>query len=313
MTDRLPIIAAFDGSSGSNAALRYAAWRAKALGRPLSVVHVVPMFFPVAGLGLLDAPYPPQQFEEIGQGIVDDAVAIGRGLLPRGTVTGQLLNGPSIAALVEAARSGYEIVLGADHMPLIARIAIGSAVSGVAAESPVPVIVVPDFWSAHSPQDRRILVAIQDYNHVPREFVRAAFDLARERSCSLEFIHVWELPTKYAEVVDSLMDFPAWQEAVDQRIRAAVADIHSEYADIRFSVIAAQGRPVEEIQKHTAKAALLLVAREPRHVPHFGHTGRTLLRTSPCPVEVIPLPAPNAGALDGSRGDGDLVHASPSA
>jgi nucleotide-binding universal stress UspA family protein len=292
MTDRLPIIAAVDGSSGSNAALRYAAWRASTLQRPLSVVHVVPMFLPVAGVGLLGVPYAPQEFEDIGRGIVDDAVAVGQALLPGGTVTGRLTSGSPIVGLVDAARSGYEIVLGADHMPLIARIAIGSAVSGVSAESPIPVIVVPDFWSAHSPDERRIVVGIHDYNHVPQEFVRAAFELARERRCSLEFIHVWELPTKYAEVVDSLMDFPAWQQAVDHRVRAAVAAVHGEYPDIRFSVVAAQGRAVEEIHKHTAKANLLLLAREPHHAPYFGHIGRTLLRTSPCPVEVIPLHAP---------------------
>lgn len=296
MTDQLPIIAAFDGSSGSNAALRYAAWRASVTGRPLSIVHVVPMFFPVAGLGLLSAPYPPPEFQDIGRGIVDDAVAIGRALLPHGTVSGELLNGPAIPSLVDAARSGYEIVLGADHMPLIARIAIGSAVSGVASESPVPVIVVPDFWSAHTPEERRIVVGIQDYNHVPQALVRAAFELARERGCSLEFIHVWELPTKYAEVVDSLMDFPAWQKAVVDLIGSAVADVHSEYADIRFTVTAAQGRPVEVIQEHTPKATLLLLGREPHHGPHFGHTGRTLLRTAPCPVEVIPIPRPDHDA-----------------
>lgn len=300
MTDRLPIIAAVDGSSGSNAALRYAAWRATTLGRPLAVVHVVPMFLPVAGLGVLEAPYPPQEFEDIGRGIVDDAVAMGRALVPQGTVTGKLVSGPSVAGLVDAARSGYEIVLGADHMPLIARIAIGSAVSGVASSSAIPVIVVPDFWSAHTPEDRRIVVGIQDYNNVPQALVRAAFEIARERSCSLEFIHVWELPTKYAEVVDSLMDFPAWQGAVDHRIRTAVADMHAEYADIRFSVIADQGRPVDAIQKHTSNATLLLLGREPHHSPHFGHIGRTLLRTSPCPVEVIPLPAsaPTRAAAD---------------
>ena len=94
----------------------------------------------------------------------------------------------------------------------------------------------------------------------------------------------------------------------------------SDLADIRFSVVSRQGRPVEMIQNHAAKAALLLLGREPHHPPHFGHTGRTLLRTSPCPVEVIPLPThPRAAAEsitenhDTTRAIGDLVPTNPPA
>lgn len=290
MTDRLPVVVGVDGSSGSNAALRYAAQRAKEFGRPLKLIHVAPTFIPAAGLGALGAPYLPQEFEEVGRMILDDALTVGRGLLPRGQVSGRLLSGPIVAELVAAAHRAYEVVLGADHMPLIARIAIGSAVSGVAAGSPVPVIVVPDFWSAQITHTQRIVVGIRDPAQVSAPLVRAAFQLAREQHCTLDFVHVWDLAPRYASIIDTLADYPAWQAAVEHHIRRAIAPIHREFPDVAYVVTPTHGQPVPVLHERAAEAALLLLAREPHHTAHFGHTGRTLLRTSQCPVEVIPLP-----------------------
>lgn len=294
MNDRRPVLAAVDGSSGSNAALRYAAERAHVLGRPLDLVHVSPTFLPAAGMGALGAPYLPEEFADVGRDILDDAATVARGLLPGEDVRTHLVSGSATAGLVQAANHAYEIVLGADHMPLIARIAVGSAVSGVASGSQVPVIVVPDYWTASAPGDARIVVAIQHYEHPSAELLRASFELGVEHGARLEFVHVWDLPRKYAEVVDSLTDYPAWQTAVRHMIERAAAQFAAEFPTVRYSVTAMHGQPVPMLREAAAEARLLVLAREAHHAPHFGHVGRTLLRVSACPVEVIPLRRPVA-------------------
>lgn len=289
MTDRLPVLAAIDGSSSGNAALRYAAERARQLSRPLALVHVAPTFLPVAGLGVVGMPYLPEEFATIGRDILDEALATARALMPDAKVSGRLLSGPSTAALVGAADRAFEIVLGADHMPLIARIAIGSTTSGVASGSRVPVVIVPDYWSSATPSDPRIVVAIQEYAEPSTQLLHAGFELASEHQASLEFVHVWDLPPTYSEVVDSLTDYPAWHEAVRHKIERAAAGIAYDFPDVSYSVTATQGRPLPTLRDASVDARLLILGREPHHTAHFGHVGRTLLRIAACPVQVIPL------------------------
>lgn len=297
MNENLPIVVGVDGSTGSDAAVRYACAQAHDSGRPVELVHVPPMYFPT-GFGLYGVPFLPPEFALVGREILAEAAELAHETLPAGQVTTKLLEGNRAGALNAAAEQAYELVLGADHSPAIEAYGTGSVVAGVAAGSQVPVVVVPEGWSATSAHGERIVVGIKDYERIPPELLRAAFTAARDLHATLDLVHVWPLPKRYRRAVERLPEYPAWAWNVQQEVARAIGSLADEYPEVPFGVTSVSGHPADVLRSRSEGAALLLLARRSEHLPHFGLTGHHLLRASSCPTEVVPVA--HASALSSS-------------
>lgn len=289
--DTRPIVVGVDGSDGSAAAIRYGADRAYASGRGLHLVHVAPVFIPLAGAAPLGTSYLPQDFDAVGRAVLAEAVEYARALMPSDRLTSALAVGARSAGLLHESRHASEIVLGEDRTPLLERISFGSMVAQVCGHSPVPVTCVPESWRPERPE--LVVVGIHDYNHISLDLIRAGFVAAQERAGLIEFIHVWDLPPTYGRMVDSVMDFPRWRTMVEHFVQKAVADAVGSSAGA-FEVRAVHGHPSHELHERSREATLLLLGhhRTGGFFDHLGGTGRALLRTSDCPVEVLPVSDP---------------------
>ncbi|BBH18394.1 universal stress protein [Nocardioides baekrokdamisoli] len=289
--DTRPIVVGVDGSDGSAAAIRHGADRAYASGRGLHLVHVAPVFIPMSGAAPMGTPYLPQDFDTVGKAVLAEAVEYARALMPSERLTSTLTVGSRSSGLLHEARHASEIVFGEDRTPFLERISFGSMVAQVCAHSPVPVTCVPESWRPDRPE--LVVVGIHDYNHISLELVRAGFAAAQERAAGIEFIHVWDLPPGYGRMVDSVMDFPRWRTMVEHFVAKAVIEAVGHDAGA-FDVRAVHGHPSHELQDRSREATLILLGhhRNGGFFDHLGGTGRALLRTSDCPVEVLPVSDP---------------------
>lgn len=290
MTDQLPIVVGVDGSPGCAAAVRYGASRALKLDRPLRLVHVRPSYVPPSGLGAPGMAFMPLELEDVARQILSDAEEVARETLRVDQITTQCLDGNPAAGLDSAAMHGHELVLGTDHSTLLERYYFGSVVGAVAGEAAVPLTVVPDSWTSTPSADARIVVGIKDYERIPQGLLGAAFEAAHAEHMGLEFVHVWNVPRKYGEAIGTLLELPAWQWNVEQEVKKAIGDLADEFADVSFRMTTTYGNPAKILRDHSSGAALMLIARPPHWVRHFGHTTHSLVRDTGCPIRIVPVP-----------------------
>lgn len=288
MSETRPIVVGIDGSEGSTAALRYAAARAARTGRQLRLVHVAPAYLPVVATFPLADAYVPPALEGVGQAILDEAVDEARDLVPSDQVESKLFVDARVPALLAASNEAAELILGGDDSAMIERVTVGSLISAVAARAHVPVITVPSTWSA-STDGPRVVAGIEDYENPSPEMLRVAFRVASERGASIEFVHVWDIPSGYARTVASILDLNGWHDTVRHNIETAAADARREFPEVQYSITVQHGHPATVLRDRSKGADLLLVVRHRHGLRHFGSTGRALLHTNTCPVAVVPI------------------------
>jgi nucleotide-binding universal stress UspA family protein len=140
-----PIVVGFDGSVGSESALRWAAQEALYRGAPLRVVHAweaPPQL--VAGAGWV----PPDgaRLEELAQaarGRLDTALAALANELRGLDVEPRAEHGPASAVLLDASTDAALLVVGTRGHGGFTGLLLGSVGQQVAQHAPCPVAVIP--------------------------------------------------------------------------------------------------------------------------------------------------------------------------
>jgi nucleotide-binding universal stress UspA family protein len=290
------IIVGVNNTPGSYAALRFAAQEAKRRRTGVHLVHVVPNYVPLIPM----APVVPSDLEETGRAIVVRAVEQMTALLPDEPLANTVLHGARVPTLVGAAEGAPMIVLGHEERSTLERLVTGSTVAGVASRAACPVVVVPAAWEP-ADEKRPVVVGIKSTQH-SHGLVRRAFEVASLRGCGVVFVHAWELPQEYDDLITARVDSEEWSRNARRSIEESLPPLREAYPDVPVEVRARHGQPARVLQQATEDADLLLLARRSHAFPfgHLGGTGRTLLRGSHCPVEVLP-PA------DAPVDTGDLV------
>lgn len=298
MNDSRPVLVCVDGSPSMPAAVRYAAVAARRLDRSLELLHVALDYLPMAALAPLAAAPATEDFAAIAEQTLSAAEALARDLLPADRVARVLVTGDRGYRITEASKGAALVVLGDDREPTLERMAFGSLIAEVAAGSEVSVVTVPEGWSepvaetmpSGDRSTRRILVGIKDYEKIPEELMLRAFELAHRQHAVLELVHVWDMAPTYGQVVASLMDMPAWTALVEDHLDAATTLARAAYPGVVVATTVTYGRPAQVLRELSRRADLVLLAR-PRHdvLHHLGSTGRSLLRSVLCPVEVLPV------------------------
>lgn len=312
MNDSHPVLVCVDGSASTAAAVRYGAVVALRLDRPLELLHVAPDYLPIAALAPLAAPLSHESFQAIGEKILADAEVLSHELLDADRVSCVLHTGDRGHRIVEAAQGATIVVLGDDREPAFDHLAFGSLIAEVASAADVPVVTVPAGWAepvsettpAGERPSRRILLGIKDPRRVPEDLMLRAFELAHRQLAVLELVHVWDMAQTYGEVVASLIDFPGWKAMVEDEIDASTTLARAAYPGVTVVTTVAYGRPARVLRELSRHADLVLVARRPHDViRHLGSTGRSLLRSVVCPVEVLPVIERSAAPQDGAQSD----------
>jgi nucleotide-binding universal stress UspA family protein len=290
MTDqRRPgrVVAATSGTPASRAAVAYAARRARESGVPLELVHVVPAYFPVGPLPTV----PDVQVRRTAQDVLDRACDLAEETVPGLTVTTHLVMGSRVDALVRHSEDAALLVVGAAPQGMLERVWTGSTVTGIAARSTCPVVVVPTM-PPHLAPTGRILVGLKRPRHADR-LLESAFAQADQAHAQLVVVHAWHLMSPYDDAITVRAGDPAWTTEQTLLIEERLIDLRMAHPEVEVQVDLVHGQAAYALVTQSTQADLLLISR-PAHggvLHHLGATARAVLRESACPVGVVP-PAP---------------------
>ena len=283
-----PVVVGVDGTDEGRRALRYGIGLARAFDAPLRLVHV-------RQENVLLAPMlpmvPDPTLLEVAQDVLDEAVRDARemgwtGVGPEAVVA----NAPRVAAIVDAAHDGRCIVLGTrssrtDHL------LTGSTSNGVAAHADVPVVCVPGAWDP----DVRFHQVTVGFDGSPDSVpvVEAAAGPALALDSPVRVLHAWRPLEQYDAAIGGHSFAQRWEQETRAAVEKMVEPVRAKHPNVKFDLELRYERPVVALHTSSQDSDLLVIGRHGRHVrfgPRLGTTARTVIRTSACPVLVVPTP-----------------------
>lgn len=283
-----PVVVGVDGTDEGRRALRYGIGLARAFDAPLRLVHV-------RQENLLLAPMlpmvPDPTLLEVAQDVLDEAVRDARemgwtGVGPEAVVA----NAPRVAAIVDAAHDARCIVLGTrssrtDHL------LTGSTSNGVAAHADVPVVCVPGAWDP----DVRFHQVTVGFDGSPDSVpvVEAAAGPALALDSPVRVLHAWRPLEQYDAAIGGHSFAQRWEQETRGAVEEMIEPVRAKHLNVKFDVELRYERPVVALHTSSQDSDLLVIGRHGRHVrfgPRLGTTARTVIRTSACPVLVVPTP-----------------------
>lgn len=278
------------GHHGSDAAVEFAVAEAHRTDSPVHLVQVMRLPDTVEYAGIYAAAVKDAD-AEIEQALASTRKLVADAATP---VSGERIeDGSLVDQLVRRADSGRMIVLQHRRLGTLHRIVTGSTTNGVAAKAAVPVVSVPDDWSASA--DRTLVtVAVQDMDEAAW-LLRAGFEQARSRKADLVVLHAWWLASGYdVAVVDDAMR-QDWDARSREALDPALSALKEEFPDVEVTVQVRHAPPAEAILDAAVGSALLVLGRRHHLLPlgsHLGPVARAALHHSTCPVLMVP-PAPH--------------------
>lgn len=284
MTHQNSVCVGVDGTDGGTAAVRYAAAEAARLGVGLHLMHVIAMTVPITPV----FPLMPVDLDPIGREILRDGELVAAGVLSSTQVTTSLHHGSPVASLVQAAEGSGVVVLGRQRRSLIERLLTGSTASTVGARSSTPVVVVPPGWTPRT-ERFHVVAGLRSTDHA-EALARRALEIAAERDGRVTFVHAWELPSQYDDLIAERIDQEAWTRSATASIRESLEGLRGSWPEVPVEVHVVHGQAARVLQRESKQADLLLLSRREHAFPsgHLGGTVRALLRDSLCAVEVVP-------------------------
>lgn len=281
------LVVGVDGTPASANAVRYAMAHAARSGGKVDVFHVVqdnePMGYPIPFPELMDAGRAAlestlHQVGQAGHTSAEDAVVPH---LERGAV---------VKTLIRAGRTAHAIVVGNDRRSLAIRLLTGNVSTGLASRATVPVVSVPDSWSA----DRVagvVVAAVKDPAH-SEALMAEAFNVARRAGSRLVVLHAWRFPAAYDDlIVTDPASLAEWSERSRHELEGLVEPWQRRYPDVEVELRVVHDHPANALVSASQDADELVVARRAHGFPAattLGSTARTVLLHALCPVRVVP-------------------------
>jgi nucleotide-binding universal stress UspA family protein len=165
----------------------------------------------------------------------------------------------------------------------------GGTPAALASRAECPVVVVPSTWTA-GPAPGRIVVAMKSRTHA-RELLSHAFDIAEDRGGRIVVVTAWELFDPTMDRQEARDHAAEWEAEGTRVLEGLVEEWRRSYPKVPVDLRVTHGRAATVLEHASADADLLLLARHQHFVPPYGRLGSTahrVLRTSRCPVEVVP-------------------------
>ena len=235
--------------------------------------------------------------------VLDRAEREARELAPDLSVSTCLLDGRRVRAIVDAAADAQLVVVGRETRHGLERVRTGSTTAGVASAARCPVIVVPGDWQPRegAGEDRTVVVGIRRVEGAP-DLMATAYAWASSRGASITVVHAWEMADNYLDRIETRTHTDDRQALGEQLLGEALGTWRDQHPDVSVQTQVVHGHAASVLAAAARTADLLVVRRAHEHRPwdHLGATVRTLLLSSPTPVEVVP-------AHLGPASDPDLV------
>lgn len=272
------IVAGYDGSPGSQEALDWAVWEARARGLVLTVCHACAPGRPVAP-GDAAADLAWQYCERVVAGGVQHA----RGAMGTRDVRPLLVSGSPASALCEVSESADMVVLGSRGGGGLAGLLLGSVSSQVAAHARGPVVVVRGHWRPVPGYAPSPVVVGADGSGASQAAVAFAFAEAALRDVPLL-------------AVCALADTPSvlgGGRLLEADFEEALAKCEADHPEVVVRRQVVQGSPRSALLDAAAGAQLLVVGVRGRgglRGMMLGSVSLAVLHHAPCPVAVAREP-----------------------
>jgi nucleotide-binding universal stress UspA family protein len=282
------IIAGIDGSSGADAALRWAADEADL--RDAELVALMAWGYldqhPVPGHEGFDPSYGQADADEAANEYV--ARALGPDHRP---VTVRAVCDLPARALLEAAVDADLLVMGARGVGGFRGLLVGSVTQRCLNETTIPLVLVHE---AHLGDPTGPVVVGVDGSENASAAFRWAHDEAGRRGAHLKALYAWQEPMGGGESFGLVVDDAALEAAAVETVQKVATTGVGDASRVTVERVAIRGRAAPVLIEESTSAALVVVG-------HRGHRrwGRVALGSvaqqvahhSRCPVVVVPLPA----------------------
>lgn len=298
-----PVVVGVDGSEADRAAIPYGAGEARRHRSDLVLVHVIPTFVPInPAMPVLEA-----DLRVMGQEVLTRAADVARTHLDGDSPQTTLREGSRAAELLHQAETAQLLVLGSTPRSRVERLVTGSILAGVASRAACPVIAVPQDWSPTS-EPRPVVAGVKSVDQSQALLDRAVQIAAASRS-RLILVHAWEFPVQYDDVFRSRGMGDEVAKGMREALEHSVAGLADDVPEVPIQIRVVHGQPARVLQLMSDEADLILLTRRPRAFPrgHLGGTGRALLRSAHCPVEVLPLVEHTTDVPGPALEDGDGI------
>jgi nucleotide-binding universal stress UspA family protein len=285
-----PITAGSDGSEESLAALAWAAREAVRRRAPLHVVHAW-RFQEQGAAGAVD--------REAQEGWARDALAEAVGTVterhPDLTVTTDVREGDTVAALLAAAADAETLVLGSRGHGAVVGFLLGSVGQQVIAEATRPVVLVrAGAEAAGEAAGREVVVGQQGEPEDSADVIGYAFEAAAARGATVRAVRAWTLPTvfTYSPSSMTLADEAGGLEQYEHKaLGEALAPWRQRFPDVPVVEHVEMGSAGQVLLSVSRNAQLMVVGRRARRTAvgaRIGSVAHGVLHHAECPVAVVP-------------------------
>lgn len=284
-----PIVVAADGSAPAYAAVAWAAQTAQRHGASLHLVNssTLPTLYGSA------AAFTQSDFDLVhadGERIVEEATRVANeaaGADAKLDITGQVVTGPIIPALLEEAKTARLLVVGSRGLGKVGRALLGSVSAAVTTHAECPVAVIKDETAADAVNRTGPVVVGVDGSGNSRDAVVVAFAEADARGAEVVAVHAWSDASQFSL---PNVEFPAVAEAEEALLSAALAGARQDHPDVAVRTVLVRDRPASNIVEQSAQAQLVVVGSHGRGGftgMLLGSTSRAVLQNAECPVIVV--------------------------
>lgn len=281
------IVVGVDGSEAALTAVRYAAMQAVRTGSDLVIAHAGPDSLHLGDAPMASYPLTPREYRGLSTKVLNHARTVAREVAgDHWEIRTAIVDGESPAtALARHAVGARLLVVGGQRRPLTERLLAGSVAHGVAGHARVPVIVVPEDWSADPPHGV-VAVGVCDLEG-GEGLLRDALAIAAERDATLHVVHAWSLPERYHDVVTHL-DVESAHADTMRELEDLVGRVKGEHPHVGVDVSLLHSPPAKALVATSRVVDLVVLGRRRHGIRHLGATTRAVLREAHCPVEVLP-------------------------
>lgn len=270
------VILGYDGSVASEAALEWAAHRARFERTELEIVLVTNMF---------------SSDRQEAEKTLDAAARRWRSLVPDVPADVRRLNGLIPGTLTTAARDADLLVLGVHPGSRVRAMLNGWVPLRVAARSRIPTALVPAGWSA---TEQPVTVGIDDDDSSMAALLFAA-KTASLQGLPLRVIHSWLMGTPELRGATALRLSPREIAAAHERLlESAAAHVRERYPDVAISEELVRDNPTSALTRVADRSSAVVIGTHGRGVVaggYLGSIGLDLIGSLRRPICVVPTNA----------------------
>lgn len=273
-------------ADGYQSALEFAMAESKRASRPLHLVHVLQLPAGEAYAGVYGGAL------ESANATLADALDKAEQLAGLDVpVSAEVIdNGWTVDNLVRGTAGDQLLVLQHRALSRVHRLFTGSIVQGVAGRSHVPVVSVPEGWTARNDSPSVVTAAVQNPVEAPA-LLRIAFEEARARGARLVVLHAWWLASGYDVVVVDDTFRAQWTERTHEEIDPVLKPLRAEFPDVEVTIEVRHGPPLEAVLDAAEVSDLVVLGRRHHRLPwgsHLGPVARGTLAHATSPVMITP-------------------------